>query len=301
MSGNQPLINYFRGPIRKRGSGIGSLVLQVTRHVLPILAKYVYPRLNVFEKCLRWSCCPNLLMLPAEGPTQKAPSSALPVKQPKKQLGRGGGKKRKVQKRSSKKMSAGSNSTNSRRGNKTTASGFSTCCRQKNDISQIYPSFCWIEVLDKPKRTTHSSLILFSKPEVLVTFDNSFERDFARNFLQCSSCKICADNRLQHLFRFAKHWAQSGSKHWKRCQLQQQLKNRGCRCRHCANSWWQSCLFQQDISLVLFQLWRIDQIVHTSGNLYAQRAFIETELSPLSRLRNIKIGYTRLQFWNHHK
>ena len=40
---HQPLNNNFRGPIRQRGSGVGSLTLQVASHALPFLSKYVLP------------------------------------------------------------------------------------------------------------------------------------------------------------------------------------------------------------------------------------------------------------------
>ena len=47
MSGSfhkqNPLNNYYRGPVRQRGSGIGSLALKPARHALPLLSKYVLP------------------------------------------------------------------------------------------------------------------------------------------------------------------------------------------------------------------------------------------------------------------
>ena len=67
MSGSfhkqNPLNNYYRGPVRQRGSGIGSLALKVARHALPFLSKYVLPSAKRVGKDFALNLLPKNLML----------------------------------------------------------------------------------------------------------------------------------------------------------------------------------------------------------------------------------------------
>ena len=58
--------------------------------------------------------------------------------------------------------------------------------------------------MDILKPATDSSSNLFCKPEVLVTFDNSFEQEILPVTLSNAHFRNCADNRSQPFVGFAK-------------------------------------------------------------------------------------------------
>ena len=101
MSGSfykqNPLNNYYRGPVRQRGSGLGSLALKVARHALPIFSKYVLPSAKRVGKEFAVNLLPEVLDLVTgqEPPSHfKKAIKRAAGKTVKKQLGTGGATKR---------------------------------------------------------------------------------------------------------------------------------------------------------------------------------------------------------------
>ena len=99
-----PLNNFYRGPVRQRGSGIGSLALKVARHALPLLSKYVLPSAKRVGK----DFASNLLLEvfdvvtgrggePATTSSIKKAVKRAAGKTVKKQLGTGAAKKKRRQ------------------------------------------------------------------------------------------------------------------------------------------------------------------------------------------------------------
>ena len=105
MSGSfhkqNPLNNYYRGPVRQRGSGIGSLALKVARHALPLLSKYVLPSAKRVGKDFALNLLPEVFDVVTGRGGEPATSSSIKKavkraagKTVKKQLGTGAAKKR---------------------------------------------------------------------------------------------------------------------------------------------------------------------------------------------------------------
>ena len=104
MSGSfhkqNPLNNYYRSPVRQRGSGIGSLALKVARHALPLLSKYVLPSAKRVGKDFALNLLPEVLDVVTGRDGEPATSSSIKKavkraagKTVKKQLGTGAAKK----------------------------------------------------------------------------------------------------------------------------------------------------------------------------------------------------------------
>ena len=105
MSGSfhkqNPLNNYYRGPVRQRGSGIGSLALKVARHALPLLSKYVLPSAKRVGKDFALNLLPEVFDVVTGRGGEPATSSSIKKavkraagKTVKKQLGTGAAKKK---------------------------------------------------------------------------------------------------------------------------------------------------------------------------------------------------------------
>ena len=105
MSGSfhkqNPLNNYYRGPVRQRGSGIGSLALKVARHALPLLSKYVLPSAKRVGKDFALNLLPEVFDVVAGGGGEATTTSSIKKavkraagKTVKKQLGIGAAKKK---------------------------------------------------------------------------------------------------------------------------------------------------------------------------------------------------------------
>ena len=105
MSGSfhkqNPLNNYYRGPVRQRGSGNGSLALKVARHALPLLSKYVLPSAKRVGKDFASNLLPEVFDVVTGRGGEPATSSSIKkaVKRAagntvKKQLGTGAAKRR---------------------------------------------------------------------------------------------------------------------------------------------------------------------------------------------------------------
>ena len=108
MSGSfhkqNPLNNYYRGPVRQRGSGIGSLALKVARHALPLLSKYVLPSAKRVGKDFALNLLPEVFDVVTGRGGEPATSSSIKKavkraagKTVKKQLGTGAAKKKRRQ------------------------------------------------------------------------------------------------------------------------------------------------------------------------------------------------------------
>ena len=122
MSGSfykqNPLNNYYRGPVRQRGSGLGSLALKVARHALPIFSKYVLPSAKRVGKEFAVNLLQEVfdLVTGQEPPLHfKKAIKRAAGKTVKKQLGTGGATKngRKTKKKSVPTLSRGKNSRTS--------------------------------------------------------------------------------------------------------------------------------------------------------------------------------------------
>ena len=107
MSGSfhkqNPLNNYYRGSVRQRGSGIGSLALKVARHALPLLSKYVLPSAKRVGKDFALNLLPEVFDVvtgrggePATTSNIKKAVKRAAGKTVKKQLGTGAAKKEKT-------------------------------------------------------------------------------------------------------------------------------------------------------------------------------------------------------------
>ena len=105
MSGSfhkqNPLNNYYRGPVRQRGSGIGSLALKVALHALPLLSKYVLPSAKRVGKDFALNLLPEVFDVvtgrggePATTSSIKKAVKRAAGKTVKKQLGTGAAKKK---------------------------------------------------------------------------------------------------------------------------------------------------------------------------------------------------------------
>ena len=128
MSGSfhkqNPLNNYYRGPVRQRGSGIGSLALKVARHALPLLSKYVLPSDKRVGKDFALNLLPEVFDVVTGRGGERATSSSIKKavkraagKTVKKQLGTGAAKKKRRQ-QSVGKSSKTKNSRTAKKGRK---------------------------------------------------------------------------------------------------------------------------------------------------------------------------------------
>ena len=109
MSGSfhkqNPLNNYYHGPVRQRGSGIGSLALTGARHALPLLSKYVLPSAKRVGKDFALNLLPEVFDVVTGGGRGEATTSSSIKKAVKraagktvrKQLGIGAAKKKRRQ------------------------------------------------------------------------------------------------------------------------------------------------------------------------------------------------------------
>ena len=136
--------------------------------------------------------------------------------------------------------------------------------------------------MEIPKPATHSSLDIFSKPEVLVTFDNSFEQETLPitsndapvfEFVLTTDRNIYLDLQSVEL----KVEAKIGKGANGLTDLETEIAggdtvpiaaDRVSFINNTLHSFFSNC----DILIN-------NEIIHTSNNLYAQRAFVETELS----------------------
>ena len=127
MSGSfhkqNPLNNYYRGPVRQRGSGIGSLALKVARHALPLLSKYVLPSAKRVGKDFASNLLPEVVDVVTGRGGEPATSSSIKKavkraagKTVKKQLGTGGAAKKKRRQQSVGKSSKTKNSGTAKKG-----------------------------------------------------------------------------------------------------------------------------------------------------------------------------------------
>ena len=99
-----PINNYYRGPVRQSGSGIGSLALKVARHALPLLSKYVLPSAKRVGKDFALNLLPEVFDVvtgrggePATTSSIKKAVKRAAGKTVKKQLGTGAAKKKRRQ------------------------------------------------------------------------------------------------------------------------------------------------------------------------------------------------------------
>ena len=144
------LNNYYRGPVRQRGSGIGSLALKVARHALPLLSKYVLPSAKRVGKDFALNLLPEVFDVvngrgdePATSSSIKKAVKRAAGKTVRKQLGIGAAKKKRRQ-QSIGKSSKTKNSRTAKKGRKKTSGGKTTTTkktqkRKKIDIFQNLP------------------------------------------------------------------------------------------------------------------------------------------------------------------
>ena len=99
-----PLNNCYRGPVRQRGSGIGSLALKVARHALPLFSKYVLPSAIRVGEEFALNLLPEVFDVVTGGGGESATTSSIKKavkraagKTVKKQLGTGAAKKKRRQ------------------------------------------------------------------------------------------------------------------------------------------------------------------------------------------------------------
>ena len=129
MSGSfhkqNPLNNYYRGPVRQRGSGIGSLALKVARHALPLLSKYVLPSAKRVGKDFALNLLPEVFDVVTGRGCEPATSSSIKKavkraagKTVMNQLGTGGAAKKKRRRQSVGKSSKTKNSRTAKKGRK---------------------------------------------------------------------------------------------------------------------------------------------------------------------------------------
>ena len=146
MSGSfykqNPLNNYYRGPVRQRGSGLGSLALKVARHALPIFSKYVLPSAKRVGKEFAVNLLPEVLDLVTgqEPPSHfKKAIKRAAGKTVKKQLGTGATKRRRKTNKKKKSVATRSRGKNSRTSSSTTKRQKTRRPRKKIDIFQNLP------------------------------------------------------------------------------------------------------------------------------------------------------------------
>ena len=154
MSGSfhkqKPLKIYFRGPVRQRESGIGSLALKVDRLALPLLSKYVLPSAKRVGKDFSLYLLPEVFDVVTGGRGEATTSSTIKKavkhaagKTVRKQLGTGAAKKKRRQ-QSVGKSSKSKNSRSAKKGRKKSSGGKTTTIkktqkRKKIDIFQNVP------------------------------------------------------------------------------------------------------------------------------------------------------------------
>ena len=137
------LNNYYRGPVRQRGSGIGSLALKVARHALPLLSKYVLSSAKRVRKDFALNLLPEVFDVvtggePTTSSTIKKAVKRAAGKTVKKQLGTGAAKKKRRQ-QSVGKSSKTKNSRTAKKGRKKTTTTKKTQRRKKFDNFQNLP------------------------------------------------------------------------------------------------------------------------------------------------------------------
>lgn len=85
----QALNNYFSGPIRQRGSGLGSFALRFARQAVPFIAKYVVPSAKRVGKEFVKNLLPEVVQVATGNTTAKKAIKSAAGKTIKKQLGSG--------------------------------------------------------------------------------------------------------------------------------------------------------------------------------------------------------------------
>lgn len=93
----QSLNNYFRGPVRQRGSGLGSLALRAVRVAIPFVSKYVIPSAKRVGKEFIKQLVPEALEIVSGKSTVKKAVKRAATNTAKKQLGGGTTRKRKIE------------------------------------------------------------------------------------------------------------------------------------------------------------------------------------------------------------
>ena len=299
-----PLNNYYRGTVRQRGSGIGSLALKVACHALPLLSKYVLPSAKRVGKDFALNLLPDLFDVvtgrggePATSPSIKKAVKHAAGKTVKKHLGTNAAKKKRGR-QSVGRSSKTKNSRTAKKGRKKHQEAKQQQQKRfKNAKRLTFPKLALTvnsirNIILKtmtttaahiiPKPATHSSLDIFSKPEVLVSFDTSFEQETLPvtahdapvfEFVLTTDGNIYLDLQSVELKLEAKNGKGANGN----TNLETELAGGNTVAKatdkvsfinNTLHSFFSNC----DILIN-------NEIVHTSINLYAQRAFVETELS----------------------
>ena len=167
----QAVLPYFSGHYRQRGSGFGALAAGIGRAALPIARKFLWPVAKKIGRELIVQAAPELLEVVTKEKTPKQALKSTVKKTVKKQVG---GSLPTVQKRD----------LNSE---KLTFKPFEKDVPQQKVGPNFSPKCEMISNL-LPAEATHTTLDLFEKQPLLVTFDNAFTQKMAPRTHQMDHC-----------------------------------------------------------------------------------------------------------------
>ena len=165
---NQATMPHFLGQYRQRGSGFGALAIGIGRVALSLARKFIVPPAKRIGKELLVQSAPELIDIATR---KERPRKALKntVKNTiKKQVGAGRSKSRMSRKR---RKTTTSTTTRKR---KTLIPKKRTPLRSRSNFDVISNLL--------PTEATHSSLDLFEKPPLLVTFENVFTQKIGPSY-----------------------------------------------------------------------------------------------------------------------
>ena len=162
---NQATMPHFSGHYRQRGSGFGALAMGIGRVALPLARKFIIPAAKRIGNELFVQAAPELINIATKKKTPKQALKSTVKNTIKKQVGSGKKSARKIKKRK----------TSVKRIRKKPAVPF-----QRNELYQkvalISSPECEMISNLIPTEATHSSLDLFEKPPLLVTFEKAFNQ-----------------------------------------------------------------------------------------------------------------------------
>ena len=168
-SHNQATMPHFSGQYRQRGSGFGALAMGIGQVALPLARKFIVPAAKRIGKEFLVQAAPELIVIDTR---KKTPRQALKntVKNTiKKQDGAG---------RSKSRMS-GKRKTTTKRKRKILITKKRTPLRSRfNFFTKVRKMI--FNLL--PTEATHSSLDLFEKPPLQITFENTLTQKIGPSF-----------------------------------------------------------------------------------------------------------------------
>ena len=185
---NQANLPHFSGHYRQRGSGFGALALGIGRVALPLAQIFVIPPAKKIGKELLLHAAPELIEVATNRKNPKQALNSTVRKTIKKQVG-GGSRSPKIHTKRTTVVKRKTRRVILRKMHREVAP---ICLQGFKIISNLIP-----------KEATHSSLDLFEKLPLLVTFENAFTKKLDLHTLPmvlCSSLKYSATEIISSFF-----------------------------------------------------------------------------------------------------